>query len=180
MSITDKAEDGLLKLGIMGLILIVILMILFYIATFAVGIAIVVGLIWGIVKYLICVHAHRIIIGNIKDRHGAGAFKELCKAHYSVVEDADLQMDIWLNKGIGGYVAPGDDVPVSTSYGFVRFASWPFFIRWIPCIAYLMFTAFLRVGFLVCFTFSAIKFGICWLVAKITGRDNERHNGDED
>ena len=180
MSITEKAEEGLLKLGIIGLIVLVIVMVLIYIASFAAAVAIVLGLIWGIVKYLMCLHAHRTIIGNIKNRHGPGAFGELCAAHYSVVEDADLQMDIWLNKGIGGYVAPGDDVPTSTSYGFVRFASWPFFIRWIPCIAYLLFTAFLRVGFLVCFTFSAAKFGICWLAAKISGKDGTRRNGDED
>ena len=170
MSITDKAENELMRLGIIGIIIFVILMVLFYIASFAAGIAIVVGLVWGVVKYLTCAHAHRTVIQNIRNRHGPSAFRDLCQAHYSVVEEADLQMDIWLNRGIGDYVAPGDDVPTSTSYGFVRFASWPFFIRWIPCIAYLMFTAFLRVGFLVCFTFAAAKFGFCWLLAKFSGR----------
>lgn len=170
MSITEKAEDGVARLGVVALVVILIVMLLVYIASFAALAAVVVGLVWGIAKYLMCLHAHRTIIGNIKHRHGPGAFGELCRAHYSVVEDADLQMDIWLNKGIGNYVAPGDDAPPSSSYGFVRFASWPFVIRWIPCIAYLMFTAFLRVGFLVCFAFAAAKFGLCWIGTKFSGR----------
>lgn len=170
MSITEKAEDGLVRLGGVALVVILIVMLLLYIASFAAMAAIVLGLVWGIAKYLICVHAKRNVIKNIKQRSGSGAFRELCRAHYSVVEDADLQMDIWLNKGIGNYVAPGDDAPPTSSYGFVRFASWPFVIRWIPCLAYLMFTAFLRVGFLVCFAFVAAKFGVCWIGAKLTGR----------
>lgn len=170
MSFTEKAENGIMRLGFLALIVILIVAALLYIASFAALAAVVLGFVWGIVKYLMCLHAHRTIIGNIKNRYGPGAFKALCSAHYEVLENADLQMDIWLNKGNVGYVAPGDDARPTSSYGFVRFASWPFVIRWIPCIAYLMFTAFLRVGFLVCFAFAAAKFGVCWIGTKLAGR----------
>ena len=173
----DKAEDAAFGFFLAMVVIAVIVMALLYVAAWAALIAVVVGLVWGIVKYLVCAYSKRTIVANIKRRRGSSAFKELCSAHYSVVEDADLQMDIWLNKGIGDYVAPGDDVPPRSSYGFVRFASWPFLIRWIPCLAYLMFTAWLRVGFMVCFAFSAAKFGISWLIAKFGGGNERRSEG---
>ncbi len=165
----EKAEGALIGFAIAVAIIVAIVMLLLYIAAWAMLIALVLGIIWGCVKYMICAHVKRNVIRNIRHRGGPGAAAALVKAHYSVVEDADLQMDIWLNRGIGDYVAPGDDVRPTSSYGFVRFASWPFMIRWIPCLAYLVFTAYLRVGFLICFGFSMARMGIGMLVRKICG-----------
>lgn len=165
----EKAEGVLASFVIAIAIIVAILMLLIYIAAWVMLIAVVVGIIWGCVKYIICAHSKRNVIKNIRQRGGPDAVGALVKVHYSVVEDADLQMDIWLNRGIGDYVAPGDDVKPMSSYGFVRFASWPFLIRWIPCLAYLVFTAYLRVGFLICFGFSMARMWLEMLIQKVRG-----------
>ena len=156
----EKLEGALMGLVIAVVIIAAIVMLVLYVAAWAILAALVLGIVWGCVKYMICAHSKKTVIKNIRQRGGPGAARALATAHYSVVEDADLQMDIWLNSGIGDYVAPGDDVRPGSSYGFVRFASWPFLIRWIPCLAYLVFTAFLRVGFLVCFGCFMARLGL--------------------
>ena len=99
----EKAEGALIGFAIAVAIIVAIVMLLLYIAAWAMLIALVVGIIWGCVKYMICAHSKRNVIKNIRQRGGPGAAGALVKAHYSVVEDADLQMDIWLNRGIGDY-----------------------------------------------------------------------------
>lgn len=168
--VEEKAEGFLLGVFIILAIIVAIVLLLLYIAVWGALIALVTGIVWGCIKYMICAYSMRHVIRNIRERGGPGSFRALLKAHYSVVEDADLQMDIWLNKGIGDYVAPGDDVRPSSGYGFVRFASWPFVIRWIPCLVYLVFTAFLRVGFLICFGFSICKLGLTTFVRQLSGK----------
>lgn len=165
----EKAEGALFGLAIAVAIIIAVVMLLLYIAAWASLIALILGVVWGCIKYMICAHSKRNVIRNIRQRGGPRAVSALIKAHYSVVEDADLQMDIWLNRGIGDYVAPGDDEKPMSTYGFVRFASWPFLIRWIPCLAYLIFTAYLRVGFLICFGFSMALLGLGMITRKICG-----------
>ena len=173
----EKAEGALITLAIVAFIVIAIVILLLYVAAWAMLIALVLGVVWGCIKYMICAYSMRTVIRNIRQRGGPGATTELIKAHYLVVEDADLQMDIWLNRGIGDYVAPGDDVRPVSSYGFVRFASWPFLIRWIPCLAYLVFTAYLRVGFFICFCFSMVRMMLGTIVRKICGRKATKEGG---
>lgn len=173
----ERAEAGLFGLAIAIAIIIAIVMLLLYIAAWASLIALIAGVLWGCIKFMICAHSKRHVIRNIRQRGGPGAVSALIKAYFFVVEDADLQMDIWLNRGIGDYVAPGDDEKPMSSYGFVRFASWPVLIRWIPCLAYLIFTAYLRVGLLICFGFSMASLGLRMVVRKICGEQKTEKEG---
>lgn len=165
-----SVEEELGGLGIVLIIIALIVVMILYVAAWATCIAGIIGTIIGIIVYLKCAYTKRNVIRNIKARGSEGRFKSMCMAYYSVVEDGDLQMDIWLNKGIGDYVAPGDDVRPRSTYGFIRFASWPFLIRWIPVVVFLVFSVFLRVGFLICFSVTMIKHGIVAFLGKLSGR----------
>ena len=163
-SLEDELAGLLVPLVIIGFFVALIL----YVAAWATGIAGVIGTVIGIVVFIRCAQSKATVIRNIKARGTEGQFRSMCRAYSSVVADGDLQMDIWLNKGFGEYVAPGDDVRPRSTYGFVRFASWPFLIRWIPVVVSLVFSVFLRVGFLICFTLAVIKHGAVSLFYRVS------------
>lgn len=167
---SKSTEDALTKLYIILVIVGLFVALLLFVAAWATWIAGLLGIIVGTVIFCKCAYSKKTVIRNIKTRKQPDKFRSLCKAYYSVVEDGDLQMDIWLNKGVGDYVAPGDDVRPQSTYGFIRFASWPFLIRWIPAIAYVVFSVFLRVGFLICFSIAIFKYALGTLWGKIFSR----------